>query len=87
MSFANYIVQSLIFGWIFFGYGLGQFGRLSVSAAFLLGTAVYVAQIVGSALWLRRFRFGPLEWLWRSLMYGQVQIMMKPRLRSVKLAH
>jgi uncharacterized protein len=87
MSFTNYILQSLVFSWIFFGYGLGQFGRLSITTAFLLGTAIYIAQMVGSALWLRWFRFGPLEWLWRSLMYGQAQIMLKSRVRSVELAH
>ncbi|MDP9008507.1 MAG: DUF418 domain-containing protein [Pseudomonadota bacterium] len=87
MSFTNYILQSLIFSWIFFGYGLGQFGRLSVTTTFLLGIAIYVAQMAGSALWLRWFRLGPLEWLWRSLMYGQLQIMLKSRLRSAELAH
>jgi uncharacterized protein len=77
MAFSNYILQSIIFGWIFFGYGLGQFGRLGTSQAFLLGVAVYIAQMIGSALWLHRFQFGPLEWLWRSLMYGQKQPMRK----------
>jgi uncharacterized protein len=85
MSFTNYIVQSLIFSWIFFGYGLGQFGHLSVTAAFLLGAAVYIAQIIGSAFWLHWFRFGPLEWLWRSLMYGQAQVMWKSHLRPGEL--
>jgi uncharacterized protein len=87
MSFTNYILQSLIFSWIFFGYGLGQFGRLNVTSAFLLGVAVYIAQMVGSAWWLRWFQFGPLEWLWRSLMYGQAQVMLKSRLRSAEIAH
>jgi uncharacterized protein len=77
MAFTNYILQSLLFCWVFFGYGLGQFDRMSVTAAFLLGIAVYIAQMIGSALWLRRFRFGPLEWLWRSLMYGQRQPMLR----------
>jgi uncharacterized protein len=85
MSFTNYILQSLIFSWIFFGYGLGQFDRLSITTAFLLGVMVYVAQMVGSALWLHWFRFGPLEWLWRSLMYGQAQPMRRSRLRPVEL--
>jgi uncharacterized protein len=40
MAFTNYIVQSLVFAWIFFGYGLGQFGRMNVSAAVLLGVSV-----------------------------------------------
>src|SRR5450631_3967260 len=55
MSFTNYILQSLIFCWIVFGYGLGLFGRVSVTDAILLGVAVYVAQMIGSALWLRWF--------------------------------
>jgi uncharacterized protein len=87
MAFTNYIVQSLVFAWIFFGYGLGQFGRMNVTTAFLLGVSVYVVQMVASAWWLRWFRFGPLEWLWRSLMYGQAQVMLKSRMRSVELAH
>jgi uncharacterized protein len=86
MAFTNYIVQSFVFAWIFFGYGLGHFGRMGVTTAFLLGIAVYVAQMVASALWLRWFRFGPLEWLWRSLMYGQPQVMLKSRFRSIELA-
>lgn len=70
MAFSNYLVQSLVFGWIFFGYGLGLFGRLSSSQAMLLGVVVYVGQVLVSHWWLKRFRFGPMEWLWRTLMYG-----------------
>ncbi|PZP59125.1 MAG: permease [Pseudoxanthomonas spadix] len=70
MAFSNYLAQSLVFGWIFFGYGLGLFGRLGASQAMLLGIAVYVAQVLISHWWLKRFRFGPMEWLWRTLMYG-----------------
>jgi uncharacterized protein len=75
MAFTNYIVQSLIFSWIFFGYGLGRFDRMSMMDAFVLGSAVYIAQMIASVLWLRWFRFGPLEWLWRCLMYGRPQAM------------
>ena len=70
MAFSNYLAQSLVFGWIFFGYGLGLFGRLSPSQAMFLGIAVYAGQVVVSQWWLKRFRFGPMEWLWRTLMYG-----------------
>jgi uncharacterized protein len=73
MAFTNYICQSLVFCWIFFGYGLGEFGHLTVTSAFTLGVAVYLLQVIVSTFWLRSFRFGPLEWLWRSLMYGQPQ--------------
>ncbi len=77
MAFSNYILQSLVFCWIFFGYGLGWFAHMSVTAAFSVGVSVYVLQMIGSALWLQHFRFGPLEWLWRSLMYGRSQPMRK----------
>jgi uncharacterized protein len=75
MAFTNYLAQSVIFGWIFYGYGLGQFGRLGVTATLAIGAFVYVAQAVFSAWWLRRYRFGPVEWFWRSCMYGTWQPM------------
>ena len=78
MAFSNYIMQSLIFGFIFFGYGLGYFGRLGASHALLIGITVYAAQVLLSGWWLSRFQFGPLEWLWRTLMYGIRQPMRKP---------
>ncbi len=75
MAFTNYLLQSVILGWIFYGYGLGLFGSLSVSSGFALGVALYALQVVFSAWWLRYFRFGPVEWLWRTLMYGRLQPM------------
>jgi uncharacterized protein len=75
MAFTNYLMQSAVFGFIFFGYGLGQFGRMGAAPAFVLGVAVYMIQMLLSAWWLRRYRFGPIEWLWRTLMYGKAQPM------------
>jgi uncharacterized protein len=75
MAFTNYLAQSLIFGCIFFGYGLGLFGKVAPTAALLLGVTVYALQAVISSWWLRHFRFGPVEWLWRTLMYGSKQRM------------
>jgi uncharacterized protein len=77
MAFTNYLGQSLILGWIFYGYGFGLFGRLSVVTAFTIGVVLYLAQVAISALWLRRYRYGPVEWLWRSLMYGTWQPMVQ----------
>ena len=81
MAFTNYVVQSVIFGFIFFGYGLGLFGRTGAASALLIVVAVYGLQILFSAFWLRRFRFGPIEWLWRSLMYNRKQAMRIDQLR------
>jgi uncharacterized protein len=77
MAFTNYLGQSLILGWIFYGYGFGLFGKLSVSAAFTVGVVIYAMQAAVSAWWLGRYRYGPVEWLWRSLMYGSWQPMVQ----------
>jgi uncharacterized protein len=82
MAFTNYLAQSLIFGWIFYGYGLGLFGHLGAAKALAIGLAVYVAQVFFSAWWLGRYRYGPIEWLWRTLMYGTRQPM-SPLSRSI----
>jgi uncharacterized protein len=83
MAFSNYLAQSLILGWIFYGYGLGLFGRLSVTAALATGVAVYAAEVAISAWWLARYRYGPVEWLWRSLMHGARQPMALPRATEI----
>ncbi|WP_426408814.1 DUF418 domain-containing protein [Bradyrhizobium ganzhouense] len=75
MAFTNYVAQSVIFGWIFYGYGLGLFGRLGITPALAIGIIVYAGQLRFSTWWLRHYRYGPLEWLWRSLMYGVRQPM------------
>jgi uncharacterized protein len=75
MAFTNYLAQSLIFGWMFYGYGLGLLGSIGAAKALAIGLAVYVAQVFFSAWWLGRYRYGPVEWLWRTLMYGTRQPM------------
>ena len=72
-AFSNYILQTLICTTIFYGQGLGLFGRIDRLGQIQIVLGVWVIQLLGSTLWLRRFRFGPLEWLWRSLTYGKVQ--------------
>ena len=74
MAFTNYVMQSVIFSFLFFGWGFGLYGMHS-APALLLGLCVYVFQVFFSAAWLRRFRFGPIEWLWRTMMYGSIQPM------------
>ena len=69
MALTNYFLQSVIGTAILFGWGLGQMGHLRSSYLLLLGIAVIVLQTLFSKLWLKRFRFGPLEWLWRCGTY------------------
>jgi uncharacterized protein len=73
MALTNYLAQSLILSFLFYGYGLGMFGRINSGPAAMIGVALYVGQLVFSSAWLRRYRFGPAEWFWRSLTYGSWQ--------------
>jgi uncharacterized protein len=75
MALTNYLIQSVILSLIFYRYGLGLFGKVAPAPALPIAVAVYAAQVVFSRWWLERFRFGPVEWLWRSLTYGRRQPM------------
>ena len=66
---------SLIRTTIFYGYGFGLFGRLQRYQLYYVVLGVWVVQLIASPIWLRHFRFGPLEWLWRSLTYVEIQPM------------
>ena len=70
MALTNYVGQSVICSLIFYGTGLGLGGTIGPSLYLPIGIAVYLLQILLSRAWLGRFRFGPLEWLWRMLTYG-----------------
>lgn len=73
MALTNYLLQSLICTTIFYSYGLGFFGQLGAAGGLLLALVIYSLQIPLSLWWLRRYRFGPMEWLWRSLTYLRPQ--------------
>ncbi len=69
MAFTNYILQSVICTFFFYGYGFGFFGRLSQLELYFIVLEIWLMQIIFSVFWLRYFRMGPLEWLWRCLIY------------------
>jgi uncharacterized protein len=77
MAFSNYIGQSMICGLIFYGYGLGYFGKMQRYELYHVVLGVWIFQMIFSVIWLRFFRFGPLEWLWRCLTYWEWQPMRK----------
>ncbi len=69
MALTNYLLQTVISVFIFYGYGFGQFGRFGARAATLIALAIFLFQIFMSALWLKYFAYGPMEWIWRQLTY------------------
>ena len=75
MAFTNYLMQSIICTLFFYGYGLGYYNQLKFHQLYFVVAAVWVFQIIFSAIWLRYYRFGPFEWLWRSLTYWKKQPM------------
>lgn len=83
MAFTNYLMQSLLGGLIFYGVGFGMFGKLQRFEIYYVVAAIYVFQIIMSHLWLKFFRFGPLEWAWRSLTYWKAQPFKKNKDRDV----
>lgn len=74
-AFTNYILQSVLCTLFFYGYGLGRFGALDRFELWYVMLAVWGIQLVISPMWTARFRFGPLEWLWRTLTYAKLQPM------------
>jgi uncharacterized protein len=75
MALSNYLLQSLIASMVFLGWGLGLAGRFDYAQQLVFVVAIWVLQLVLSPLWLARYRFGPAEWLWRTLTYGKRQPM------------
>lgn len=73
MALSTYLFQSLVFTTLCYGYGFGLFGKIGALTAIGIAALVFIAQTVLSDAWMRRFRFGPVEWLWRSMTYGRMQ--------------
>ena len=73
MAFTNYLMQSLIGALFFYGIGMNYFGKLERYELYIYTGVVWIIEIIWSHIWLRYFRFGPLEWLWRSLTYWKKQ--------------
>lgn len=83
MAFTNYLMQSLLVGLFFYGVALGYFGKLERHEIYYVVGATWLLEIVWSHIWLRYFRFGPLEWAWRSLTYWKKQPMKKTNTKEV----
>ncbi len=75
MALTNYLLQSAVCVPLFYGFGWGRFAEVSMGRLMLFCAGLFLAQMIVSALWLRFFRQGPIEWLWRWQIKGQ-----RPRL-------
>lgn len=73
MALTNYIFQSIVFTFLYGPFAFGVYGKFSYSLALLFGVIFFILQVIVSNWWLKRFRFGPLEWMWRSLTYMKKQ--------------
>ena len=73
MALTNYLAQGLIYGFVLYGVGpgLGLAGRIGSAAVLAICIAFFAFQTAFSHWWLARYRFGPMEWLWRTLTYGE----------------
>lgn len=85
MAFSNYIGTSILCTLIFNGYGLGWYGYLERWQCYFVVIAVWAIMLLWSKVWLDRFHFGPLEWLWRSLARSRLQPFVRRKERSCPL--
>lgn len=73
MALTNYLMQTILCTTYFLGYGFGMFGKLQRYELYYVVFVIWVLQLFYSPLWLKYFKYGPAEWLWRSLSYKKTQ--------------
>ena len=73
MALTNYLAQSIICNIIFLGFGFGMFGQMQRTEVYYVVFGIWIFQLLFSVFWLRRYHYGPAEWLWRSLTYKKRQ--------------
>ena len=75
MALTNYLFDTIVCCIVFCGYGFGLFGKLERYQLYYVVAAIWTVEFIGSKIWLAHFRFGPAEWVWRSLTYWKRQPM------------
>ncbi len=75
MALSNYLTHSIVCTTLFYGYAFGLFGTINRTGLALIVLTIWILQLVISPIWLKHFRFGPAEWVWRSLTYWRLQPM------------
>ena len=75
MALTTYLTQSIVCTILFYSYGFKLMGRLGYTGMFTITVVLFAVQMAVSVWWLKRYRFGPVEWLWRTLTYGRAPAM------------
>jgi uncharacterized protein len=73
MALTNYLAQSVAMTALFYGWGLGLYGKVGPATGLGISAAFFALQVAASRWWLERDRFGPVEWLWRCAGYARIQ--------------
>lgn len=82
MALTNYLAQSILCALIFYGFGLGLYGRVTGYQLYGVVVLIWALELAWSGWWLRRFQIGPFEWVWRSVTYGRRVAWRKPALAT-----
>ncbi len=83
MAFTNYLMQSFMCNLYFLGIGFGKIGELERYEIYYVVGVIWVIEIIWSHIWLHYYRFGPLEWLWRSMTYWKWQPLKKQKVQNM----
>jgi uncharacterized protein len=86
MALSNYLFDSIVCTMLFYGYGFGLFGQINRTGLAAIVLTIWMIQLLISPIWLQYFRYGPAEWLWRSLTYWRLQPMRQGLRESVAVA-
>ena len=79
MALTNYLLQTLVCVFLFYGYGFAQYGNFGALASTFTALVIFAFQMFLSSLWLKYFAYGPLEWIWRQLTYRKrLDLRLKP---------
>ena len=70
MPLTTYLTQSVVCTALFYGWGFGLMNKINLTGILVVTVSLFLMQIAFSVWWLKRYRFGPVEWLWRSIAYG-----------------
>jgi uncharacterized protein len=83
MGLTTYLMQSVFGLLVYYGFGLGMMGKIGVTGSIALGIAIFAVQIFFANWWMARYRYGMVEWLWRSLTHMKLQPLRRDKVTTL----